>query len=87
LGFTDEKVPVYSTNIPYHLEKMLSTLKEEEEEASGGSTVSYTPVLYLQVYPGFSLATCSLQSLSAICSIFSGCFSLFLGGGGWGLFS
>ncbi|XP_031568574.1 protein FAM160B1-like isoform X2 [Actinia tenebrosa] len=35
---TDEKVPVHSTNIPYHLEKMLTTLRQEEEEASGGST-------------------------------------------------
>ncbi|XP_020893366.1 protein FAM160B1 isoform X2 [Exaiptasia diaphana] len=35
---TDEKVPVHSTNIPYHLGKMLYILKKEEEDATGGST-------------------------------------------------
>ncbi|KAK3723849.1 hypothetical protein QZH41_019513, partial [Actinostola sp. cb2023] len=35
---TDEKVPVYSTNIPYHLENMLFTLRREEEESTHGST-------------------------------------------------
>ncbi|XP_032219028.2 FHF complex subunit HOOK interacting protein 2A isoform X2 [Nematostella vectensis] len=35
---TDEKLPVFSTNIPYHLEKMLETLRREEEQMEGGST-------------------------------------------------
>ena len=37
--WSDEKVPVESTNIPYHLEHMLDILREEEGEASGGTTV------------------------------------------------
>lgn len=35
---TDEKVPVQSTNIPYHLEQMLDILRHEEDEQSGGTT-------------------------------------------------
>lgn len=35
----DEKVPVQSTNIPYHLEQMLDILRHEEDEQSGGTTV------------------------------------------------
>lgn len=36
----DEKVPVQSTNIPYHLEQMLDILKDEEDDqTSGGTTV------------------------------------------------
>ena len=36
----DEKVPVQSTNIPYHLEQMLDILRhEEDDQTSGGTTV------------------------------------------------
>ncbi|KAL9983987.1 hypothetical protein ACROYT_G006237 [Oculina patagonica] len=36
---TDEKVPVQSTNIPYHLEQMLDILRhEEDDQTSGGTT-------------------------------------------------
>lgn len=36
----DEKVPVQSTNIPYHLEQMLDILEhEEDDQTSGGTTV------------------------------------------------
>jgi len=39
----DEKVPVQSTNIPYHLEQMLDILKnEEDDQTSGGTTVIET---------------------------------------------
>jgi len=40
LCLADEKVPVQSTNIPYHLEQMLDILKnEEDDQTSGGTTV------------------------------------------------
>lgn len=40
----DEKVPVQSTNIPYHLEQMLDILKHEEDDpSSGGTTVNFRP--------------------------------------------
>ncbi|XP_073241369.1 FHF complex subunit HOOK interacting protein 2A-like isoform X1 [Porites lutea] len=35
---TDEKVPVQSTNIPYHLEQMLDILRHEEDDQNGGAT-------------------------------------------------
>lgn len=35
---TDEKVPVQSTNIPYHLEQMLDIIKYEEDDPSSGGT-------------------------------------------------
>ena len=40
LCLADEKVPVQSTNIPYHLEQMLDILEhEEDDQTSGGTTV------------------------------------------------
>lgn len=37
----DEKVPVQSTNIPYHLEQMLDILRHEEDDQNGGATVIF----------------------------------------------
>lgn len=34
---TDEKVPVQSTNIPYHLEQMRNILRHEEDDQTGGT--------------------------------------------------
>ena len=37
--FADEKVPVQSTNIPYHLEQMRNILRHEEDDQTGGTAV------------------------------------------------